>query len=47
MKSTLRKKMIEDLQLRGYAERTQSSYTRSVRQLENYWHLPAEEISKQ
>lgn len=47
MKSTLRKKMIEDLQLKGYAERTQSSYTRSVRQLENYWHLPAEEISEQ
>lgn len=47
MKSKLRKKMIEDLQLRGYAERTQSSYARSVRQLENYWHLPAEEISEQ
>jgi len=47
MKSKLRKKMVEDLQLRGYAERTQSSYTRSVRQLENYWHLPAEEISEQ
>jgi len=47
MKSKLRKKMVEDLQLRGYADRTQSSYTRSVRQLENYWHLPAEEISEQ
>jgi site-specific recombinase XerD len=47
MKSRLRKKMVEDLQLRGYAERTQSSYARSVRQLENYWHLPAEEISEQ
>ena len=47
MKSKLRKKMVEDLQLRGYAERTQSSYARSVRQLENYWHLPAEEISEQ
>lgn len=47
MKSTLRKKMVEDMQLRGYAERTQSSYARSVRQLENYWHLPAEEVSEQ
>lgn len=47
MKSMLRKKMIEDMQLRGYAERTQSSYTRSVRQLENYWHTAAEEISEQ
>ena len=34
MKSKLRKKMVEDLQLKGYAERTQKSYTRSVRQLE-------------
>lgn len=47
MKSTLQKKMVEDLQLRGYAERTQKSYARSVRQLENYWHLPAEEIREQ
>ena len=47
MKSKLRKKMVEDLQLRGYAERTQSSYARSVRQLENYWHVSAEEISEQ
>lgn len=47
MKSKLRKKMVEDLQLRGYAERTQNSYARSVRQLENYWHVPAEEISEQ
>jgi len=47
MKLKLQKKMIEDMQLRGYAERTQSSYIRSVRQLENYWHVPAEEISEQ
>lgn len=47
MKSKLRKKMVEDLQLCGYAERTQSSYARSVRQLENYWHVSAEEISEQ
>lgn len=47
MKHTLRKKMIADLQLQGYAERTQKSYTRAVRQLEHYWHLPAEEIGEQ
>ena len=46
MKSKLRQKMVEDLQLLGYAERTQHSYIRSVRQLENYWHFPAEEISE-
>jgi len=37
--------MVEGMHLCGYAQRTQSSYTRSVRQLENYWHFPAEEIS--
>ena len=47
MKSKLQKKFIEDMQLRGYADRTQSSYLRAVRQLTNYWHLPAEEISEQ
>ncbi len=46
MKSTLRKKMIGDLQLCGYADRTQNSYTRSVKQLENYWHRPADEIGE-
>jgi integrase/recombinase XerD len=47
MKSKLQKKFIEDMQLRGYAERTQSSYARAVRQLTNYWHVPADKISEQ
>jgi site-specific recombinase XerD len=47
MKSKLQKKMVEDMQLRGYAKRTQTTYARAVRQLENYWRLPAEEISEQ
>ena len=47
MNTKLRKKMVEDMQLRGYAERTQTSYARAVRQLENYWHSPAEEIEEQ
>jgi len=47
MKTKLRKKMVEDMQLRGYAKRTQTTYARAVRQLENYWHLPAEEIGEQ
>ncbi len=34
MKSKLQKKMVEDMQLRGYAERTQTSYSRAMRQLE-------------
>lgn len=47
MKSKLQEKMVEDMQLRGYAQRTQTSYARAVRQLENYWHRPAEEIEEQ
>lgn len=47
MKTKLQGKMIEDMQLRGYAKRTQTTYARAVRQLENYWHLPAEEVSEQ
>lgn len=47
MKSKLREKMVADLQLQGYAERTQKSYLRAVRQLENFWHLPADGISEQ
>ena len=47
MKTKLQAKMVEDMQLRGYAKRTQTTYARAVRQLENYWHLPAEEISEQ
>lgn len=47
MNDKLRKKMVEDMQLRGYAERTQTSYARAVRQLENYWHSPAEAITEQ
>ena len=45
MKTKLQGEMVEDMQLRGYAKRTQTTYARAVRQLENYWHLPAEEIT--
>lgn len=47
MNNKLRKKMIEDLQLKGYADRTQKSYLRAVRQLENWCHVGAEEIGEQ
>ena len=33
----LRKRMIEDLQLRGLAVRTQEAYVLAVRQLAKYW----------
>lgn len=46
MKSLLRKTFIEDMQLKGYQERTQDSYLRAVRQLENFWSLSADEITE-
>ncbi len=46
MKSVLKKKFIEDMQLKGYSKRTQSSYLRAVRQLENFWAKAAEEIEE-
>jgi site-specific recombinase XerD len=47
MNNKLQSKMIEDMQLCDYSDRTQKSYQRAVRQLSNFWHLPAEEISEQ
>jgi site-specific recombinase XerD len=47
MNNKLRKKMVADLQLKGYADRTQKSYLRAVRQLENWCHVSAEEIEEQ
>lgn len=44
MKSSLKKKFIADMQLSGYQERTRDSYCRAVRQLENFWSLPAEDV---
>jgi integrase/recombinase XerD len=46
MRSLLKKKFIEDMQLKSYAKRTQTTYLRTVRQLENFWHLTADEISE-
>ena len=42
----LRKRMIECLQLRGLAERTQEAYTRSVRQLSEHYHKSPDLISE-
>jgi site-specific recombinase XerD len=47
MNNKLQIRMIDDMQLSGKAERTQKSYLRSVQQLINFWHLPAEDISEQ
>lgn len=43
----LRKRMIECLQLRGLAERTQEAYTRAVRQLAEHYHKSPDLISEE
>lgn len=46
MSTPLRQRMIEDMQLRGLAERTQDSYVRSVRQLAEYCHKSPAQVSE-
>jgi integrase/recombinase XerD len=43
----LRQRMIEDMQLRGLAEKTQESYLRVVRQLAEHYHKPPDQISEE
>lgn len=43
----LRKRMQEDLQLHGYAERTQEMYLRAVRQLAEHYHKSPDRITEQ
>ena len=44
--SKLRDRMIHDMQLRGYGERTQEAYVRTVRQLQQFYDLSPEAISE-
>ena len=44
--TALRQKMIEDLQLHGFSERTQDSYLRAVRQLAVYFNKSPDQISE-
>ena len=43
----LRRRMIEDMQLRGLAEKTQDSYLRAVRQLAEYYDKSPDQISEE
>ena len=43
----LRKRMIEDLQLKGYGERTQQMYVRAVRQLSEHYHKSPNRITEE
>lgn len=44
--TTLRRRMIEDLQLRGLSERTQEMYVRAVRQLAEHYHKSPDRITE-
>jgi site-specific recombinase XerD len=39
--------MIEDMQLRGFAERTQEAYLLAVRQLAKHYHKPPDQINEE
>jgi integrase/recombinase XerD len=45
--TALRQKMIEDMQLHSFSERTQDSYLRAVRQLAEYYNKPPDQISEE
>jgi len=45
--TALRERMIEDLQLHGFAEKTQEAYLRAVRQLAAYCKKPPDQISEE
>ncbi len=44
---SLRERMVQDLQLRGMAERTQKGYLREVRKLACYFDTPPDQLSEQ
>jgi len=45
--TALRQKMIEDMQLHSFAERTQDSYLRAVRQLAAHFNKPPDQINEE
>jgi len=45
--SALRQKMIEDMQLHGFAVRTQEAYLLAVRQLAKHYHKPPDQINEE
>lgn len=47
MATQLRKRMLEDMQLRGMAEKTQESYLRSVRKLAEHYNKPPDRITEE
>ncbi|HSO12359.1 MAG TPA: site-specific integrase, partial [Anaerolineales bacterium] len=45
--NALRQKMIEDMQLHGYAQRTQEAYLLAVRQMSNHYRKPPDQIEEE
>jgi integrase/recombinase XerD len=45
--TALRQKMIEDMQLHSFTDRTQDSYLRVVRQLVEYFNKPPDQINEE
>jgi integrase/recombinase XerD len=45
--NALRQKMIEDMQLHGFAERTQEAYLLAVRQLAKHYRKPPDQINEE
>jgi integrase/recombinase XerD len=45
--TTLRQRMLEDMQLRGLAPRTQQSYVQAVEQLANHYANPPDQITEE
>ena len=45
--SALRQKMIEDMQLRGFAARTQEAYLSAVNQLARHYHKSPDQINEE
>jgi site-specific recombinase XerD len=43
----LRKRMLEDMQLKGFSERTQECYIRSVRMLAQHYNKPPDQITEE
>src|SRR6266540_5592732 len=45
--TVLRQKMLEDMQLRGFAVRTQAAYLSAVRQLAKHYRKPPDQIDEE
>jgi integrase/recombinase XerD len=46
MSTSLRQRMLQDLQLAGLSDRTQDAYTRAVRQLAEHFHTPPDRLTE-